>query len=91
MPETSEDRRDCEPALAERLPGPAAASLAEEKAEWMEEEACRASCSTQQESCANSCHEGDTGSELKPKTEVWGWEPRVPSEKSPASPTGATL
>ncbi|XP_049627186.1 LOW QUALITY PROTEIN: peripheral-type benzodiazepine receptor-associated protein 1 [Suncus etruscus] len=69
VPETSEDRRNCEPALAERLPGPAAASLAEEKAEWMEEEACRASCSTQQESCAKSCHEGDTGSELKPKAE----------------------
>ncbi|TKC40933.1 hypothetical protein EI555_000966 [Monodon monoceros] len=68
------DRKASEPTLGERVPGPAASSLAEEKAEWTAGEACPAPGSTQgalaqRLPCAEACRAGDTGPGLRPRAE----------------------
>lgn len=72
--------------VAERLPGPAAASMAEE-AEWLEGEACPAPCSTQRESCAEPCHGGETGSEQRPRAEVQSRGPTEPPQNPDSLPS----
>ncbi|XP_036693605.1 peripheral-type benzodiazepine receptor-associated protein 1 isoform X3 [Balaenoptera musculus] len=68
------DSKASEPALGERVPGPAASSLAEEEAEWTAGEARPAPGSTQvtlaqRLPCAEACRGGDTGPGLRPRAE----------------------
>ncbi|XP_007176187.2 peripheral-type benzodiazepine receptor-associated protein 1 isoform X3 [Balaenoptera acutorostrata] len=68
------DSKASEPALGERVPGPAASSLAEEEAEWTAGEARPAPGSTQgtlaqRLPCAEVCRGGDTGPGLRPRAE----------------------
>ncbi|XP_067573310.1 peripheral-type benzodiazepine receptor-associated protein 1 isoform X6 [Pseudorca crassidens] len=68
------DRKASEPTSGERVPGPAASSLAEEKAEWTAGEARPAPASTQgalaqRLPCAEACRAGDTGPGLRPRAE----------------------
>ncbi|XP_060147270.1 peripheral-type benzodiazepine receptor-associated protein 1 isoform X5 [Globicephala melas] len=68
------DRKASEPTSGERVPGPAASSLAEEKAEWTAGEARPAPGSTQgalaqRLPCAEACRAGDTGPGLRPRAE----------------------
>ncbi|XP_024613432.1 peripheral-type benzodiazepine receptor-associated protein 1 isoform X2 [Neophocaena asiaeorientalis asiaeorientalis] len=68
------DRKASEPTLGERVPGPAASSLAEEKAEWTAGEARPAPGSiqgalAQRLPCAEACRAGDTGPGLRPRAE----------------------
>ncbi|KAJ8784015.1 hypothetical protein J1605_009058 [Eschrichtius robustus] len=68
------DSKASEPALGERVPGPAASSLAEEEAQWTAAEACPAPGSTQgtlaqRLPCAEACRGGDTGPGLRPRAE----------------------
>ncbi|XP_007536186.1 peripheral-type benzodiazepine receptor-associated protein 1 isoform X3 [Erinaceus europaeus] len=69
-----EDRRASEPVLGERMPGSSAFALVKEEAERTEGEDHQAPCSTlgaltQRVACTDSCHGGDTASELKPRVE----------------------
>ncbi|XP_061030692.1 peripheral-type benzodiazepine receptor-associated protein 1 isoform X5 [Eubalaena glacialis] len=68
------DSKASEPTLGERVPGPAASSLAEEEAEWTAGEARPAPGSTQgtlaqRLPCAEACRGGDTGPGLRPRAE----------------------
>ncbi|XP_057572631.1 peripheral-type benzodiazepine receptor-associated protein 1 isoform X2 [Hippopotamus amphibius kiboko] len=68
------DGKASEPALGERVPGPAASSLAKEEAERTTGEARPAPGSTQgapaqRLPCAEACRGGDTGSGLRPRAE----------------------
>ncbi|XP_066876762.1 peripheral-type benzodiazepine receptor-associated protein 1 isoform X4 [Kogia breviceps] len=68
------DRKASEPTSGERVPGPAASSLAEEEAGWTAGEARPAPGSpqgalAQRLPCAEACRGGDTGPGLRPRAE----------------------